>query len=66
MASVFAVVELHALDDNVFVKLQTFANHDLFNGNLEGITVDLWFFNFREQVHEEVIEESDILEHKLR
>ena len=65
MASVLALFQLHALDNNALIELEAALKHGLLNSDLQSVVVDLRLLNFGEQIHEKVIKESDILEDEL-
>jgi len=60
VSSHFRLVQLHNLHNKILVKLKTALEQSLFDCNLQGVSVDFGFFNFREEIHEKIVEENDI------
>ena len=60
MTRIFALFQLHTLYDDILVELVTTLQHGLLNRYLKCIVVDFWLLNFREQVHEQIVEQAYI------
>jgi hypothetical protein len=54
-------IKLHDLDNHVLIEEKLLLNKSLFNGKLKLIIVVIWLLLIREEIHEEVLVENNII-----